>query len=34
MSEPYVCPKCFREFAALFLYVKHLREMHGEKAGL
>ncbi len=28
--EAYVCPKCFEEFAALFLFHKHVREKHPE----
>lgn len=30
-NEPFVCPKCFRAFEALFLFYKHVREVHPEK---
>ncbi len=31
--EPYVCPKCFQPFEALFLLNKHVREAHQEEKG-
>jgi uncharacterized C2H2 Zn-finger protein len=32
--DPWVCPKCFHPFEALFLYIRHIREAHQEKRGL
>ena len=32
--DPFVCPKCEREFEALFLLNKHTREEHREPQGL
>jgi hypothetical protein len=29
--EPYVCPRCFAEFHALFLFNKHVREKHPQE---
>lgn len=29
--EPYTCPKCFQEFWALFLFNRHVREIHGDR---
>ncbi len=29
--EEFQCPKCFQSFLALFLYVRHMREKHGER---
>jgi hypothetical protein len=29
--EPYVCPKCYASFEALFLFRKHVRDAHGDK---
>jgi hypothetical protein len=31
---PHVCPKCFQEFEALWLFNKHQREAHQEPKGL
>lgn len=28
---PYICPKCFQEFEALFTFHKHVKDTHGEK---
>ena len=28
--DHFVCPKCFHSLPALFLYVKHMRDRHGE----
>lgn len=30
-ETPYTCPKCFQHFAALFLFLKHAREQHGDR---
>ena len=27
----YTCPKCFQEFWALFLFNRHVREIHGDR---
>jgi len=29
--DAYVCPRCFQEFWALFLFTKHAREAHGDR---
>jgi len=29
--DEFTCPKCFQSFLALFLYLKHVRESHGER---
>jgi hypothetical protein len=29
--DDYLCPQCFEPFLALFLYLKHRRERHGDR---
>ena len=31
INDPYICPKCFASFEALFLFLKHAREHHGDR---
>ena len=29
--DEFTCPRCFQTFLALFLYLKHQRERHGDR---
>jgi hypothetical protein len=29
--DEFTCPTCFQSFLALFLYLKHSREAHGDR---
>ena len=29
--DEYLCPRCYQTFLALFLFLKHAREQHGER---
>ena len=31
VETPYICPKCHQAFEALFLFLKHAREHHGDR---
>jgi hypothetical protein len=30
-AQTYTCPKCHQTFAALFLFNRHAREVHGDR---